>query len=146
MKPNSRWPPSSATRAMPEDKLTWEVEGKGRSALEQPQECAMSAAFFASILEQTELEPDFFDKARQTYRTWTTIDACEQHAKANTERLFAAIRNVPDDALHNEVELPGTNGQTDTNFNVVSFQNWHFTYHNGQISFIETLYGDKESH
>jgi uncharacterized damage-inducible protein DinB len=133
-------------RAVPEDKLDWKVEGNGRSVLEQVQECSMSAQLFANFLEQKPEGAADYESMMETAASWTTIDVCEQKARANTEALFEVIRNTVDDELQMEVELPNSGGFKTTKLDIMGFQNWHSTYHRGQICFIQTLYGDNESH
>jgi uncharacterized damage-inducible protein DinB len=129
-------------RAMPEDKLTWHVEGKGRSALDQLQECAMTPLMFIGFLENKPEESDMIEKMKNMQATWTSIDECEQHAKANTEKLLNLIRNFPDDELETMIEIPGSNGHKASCSEIMGFQQWNLVYHRAQINFIQTLYGD----
>ena len=134
-------------RAMPEEKLEWKPLDIGRSVLDQLQECAQVSYIFRGVLETRE-PPKVTEEVAlrdiEERSQWKTIDACEAKAKESTEKLFEAIREFPDDDVSGGIEFaPGYE------VNVTTIMSWHYqnlAYHLGQISYIQTLYGDMDPH
>jgi uncharacterized damage-inducible protein DinB len=133
-------------RAMPDDKLMWKVEGKGRTVIDQLQECATSPHTFIRFLNNEEVGPKLWESLKEQQAAWITIDMCEEHAKKNTGELLDLIGDFPEESLYDKVTLPFGDGYETTYADVMSYQNWHFAYHDAQISFIQTLYGDMAMH
>lgn len=135
-----------AARAMPPEKLEWRPLEMGRSALDQLQECAQALQFAPAMIRNEGslvLTPEFLEQARQERRTWTALEVCEQHARANALVFYEAVRALPDSSLPQLVELPfGTFRMSEILFG----QYWNMLYHYGQINYIQTLYGDYEMH
>ena len=133
-------------RAMPEDKLTWKPMENGRTALDQLQECAYTPLFFVGVLD-TSQALDASEEAREkraAERAKWSVDECEQHCKANNEIYFELVKNLPDSELGKEIDMPW--GETATIGDAIGFQYWNLVYHQGQINYIQTLYGDFEHH
>lgn len=134
-------------RSTEADKLNWKPMDLGRSALDQLQECAQSPLFFSRVLESREffqLDPQFLEEIKAVRAGWTTIEQCEEKMNENHEALFNTIREFPDEDLENSIKLPW--GQTATMADLMMFQYWNLVYHQGQINYIQTLYGDLEMH
>ncbi|MCW3059839.1 MAG: hypothetical protein JWQ02_1660, partial [Capsulimonas sp.] len=68
---------------------------------------------------------------------WETLEAL---LRTNTERFCAAVRDLPDDRLNEEVELPFTPGKFPISF-TVSYCYWNMSYHEGQINYIASILG-----
>lgn len=137
-----------AVRGMPEDKLTWKPLDMGRSALEQLQEVAQSPLWAVGLLKtmKFEADPERYEKMRIEREGWTTVDECEKFAWQNAELMFEAIRCFPSDRLGEAVHLPFRGGMDMTAYQIMSLMIWNATYHEGQICYIQTLYGDKDMH
>jgi hypothetical protein len=134
-------------RAMPEDKLEWKPSETARTALDQIQECAYTPLIFIPILVNRASEPfDMakFEEMRAIRRQWTTIDECERVFWENTNKLFDVIRQVPDTDLDVQVQMPW--GSSEPLATVLLIHFWNLVYHQGQISYIQTIYGDREMH
>jgi uncharacterized damage-inducible protein DinB len=133
-------------KAMPEDMLTWSVEDLAQTALGILRECARSPLAYIAFLEHRALYLQEFEKLKKSSESWSTIDEIEQEAFMNSDKLYAAIRNVPDNDLESTIQLAGTDGQEMKYIEIMGLQYWHLSYHHGQISFIQTCYGDTEGH
>jgi len=134
-------------RAVPEDKLNWKPMDNGRTVLDQLQECAQSATFFAGLFNpesEQDLSPEATEARKRERQSWTTIDQCEAACNANSAPLYEAIRQIPDERLEETIELPW--GETATIADALAFQYWNLVYHHGQINYLQTLYGDFEMH
>lgn len=133
-------------RAMPDDKLNWKVEAKGRTVIEQLQECATSPHTFIRFLKDEPVGQELWEALRVEQAAWITIEQCETHAQSNTDQLLETIRVFPDASLYDKVTLPFGDGYETTYAEVMGYQADHFSYHYAQISFIQTLYGDMAMH
>lgn len=137
-----------AIRAMPEDKLQWEPLDMGRSAMEQFQEVAQSPLWAVGLLKtmKFELDPERMEKMRAEREAWTTVDQCENAARENAELLFDSIRSFPSEDMGKTIHLPFRGGMDMTVLQIMSLMVWNCNYHEGQICYIQTLYGDKDMH
>lgn len=133
-------------RAVPVDKLHWSVEEKGRTVVEQLQECATSPHTFIRFLKNEPVGQELWEALRKEQAAWATIDQCEAHAKLNTAELIDVISAFPDASLFSKLTLPFGDGYETTYAEVMGYQADHFAYHYAQISFIQTLYGDMAMH
>ena len=137
-----------SARAMPEDKLTWRAGEDCRTALEYLQECAQSLKWPETLLnlDKRPLGPEAFEAARQERAGWTSLQACEDAARANLPTTLAYIRDYPEGDLDRVIELPFMPDLKMTVLEILCSPYWNATYHLGQINFIQLMYGDKEMH
>lgn len=136
-------------RSVPQDKVEWQPLDNGRTVLDQLQECAQVPKFYQAILEQRkfpDVDESFFEESKALRQQWKTIDECEKHCQENSEQLFAAIRNFPDDELNTKVMLPFGGGMERALADIIMAHCSNLQYHIGQINYIQTLYGDLETH
>ena len=132
-------------RAMPADKVVWQPMEKGRTALSQLQECATICGLSIYTLTNFALAPDFreaFDRERAEIDTAEKAIARLEESSAKLAEIIAAY---PDGDLDRTVQmpwLPHPSSMADLMF----MNYWNAAYHVGQISYIQTLYGDNESH
>jgi hypothetical protein len=122
------------------DKIDWKPLDKGRSALDQVQECAGMAVFGAQIME-TQSVPPFdsavFEKFRKEYASPDKAVALLRDA---TERFATAIEAFPTEKLNDKVTLPfGPNGMEKSFGEVAMMAYWNTVYHEGQVNYIQTL-------
>lgn len=136
-------------RAVPADKLEWSPLDQGRTVLDQLQECAHAPTWFAHILIHRvapPMTPEDFQKSREARKQWKTIDECEKVCAENGEELYAAVRAVPEADFKQTISLPFGEGFTMSLMEIMAMHHWNAVYHYGQVSYIQTLYGDKEMH
>ncbi len=127
---------------LPEDKRGWKPEEKARSAQNQFAECALLNGYTASLVETHQfpisgsaMDVFFRDMAETEALPWDQLHA---RLLENTEKVAAAIRATPDDALPIEITMPWgvqTLGQ------ILAYPNWNMAYHEGQINYIASLLG-----
>ena len=136
-----------SAKAMPEEKLTWKPLETGRSVLDQLQECAHVNYIFRKVLETRQppnLTQEDIEQGIEERSKWNTIDECEKKANENSEKLFAVIRDLSDEDVVSTVEFG-----PDQKIKLMTAMSWHYqnlAYHLGQISYIQTLYGDMDPH
>lgn len=135
--------------AMPAEKQQWKPPSDGRSAHEQVLECAVINGMAAKIFTDQAF-PNFetmdwggmFGKAAAQNDTTEKLIATLEKATAD---LVAATKAFPADKLGEMVTVP-FDGSVHTWAEVIFFPYWNMTYHEGQINYIQLLYGDKEYH
>lgn len=136
-------------QAMPADKLQWQPLEQARSAHEQVLECAVINNMAAGIFRDQAF-PNFetmdwggmFGKAAAENDTTQKLIAS---LEKGTAELVAAIKTFPAEKLGETVMVP-FDGSTRTWAEVLMFPYWNMTYHEGQINYIQLLYGDKGYH
>ncbi|NLI00558.1 MAG: DinB family protein [Chthonomonadales bacterium] len=132
--------------AMPADKQVWRPLDKGRSALEQVQECAVINGFFASILRDQAVPEMQWDAYKAACAALDTAEKAAEALSASAKQLVADIEAFPEDRLDATVTLPFHEGMVMTFAQIMFAAYWNMTYHTGQIAYIQTLYGDNEMH
>ncbi len=128
---------AAALLRLPEDKRGWSPGEKSRTALDQVAECAILNEYTAELIQTRTWQADWFAdfpaakvKAAQD---WGTLQARLQESAA---RVAAAIADVPDEALADEIQLFG---RTMALAEVMARSYWNMTYHEGQIVYIGSL-------
>jgi hypothetical protein len=131
--------------AVPQDKLAWKPLDGGRSVIEQAQELAKCPDWAYSIVSGAPM-PDMNEASVAEYKAeianWTTIDVCKAECQKRLEKLFQLYREMPDERLSETKWLPFSGGRDFSMIEMMSYPSWNFTYHAGQIAYIQTLYGD----
>lgn len=135
-------------RAVPDDKLNWKPFDSGRAALDLFCEAAntfkLAGDFVASKGEEKPLV-EKFKQLRAESANWTkqkALDAME----ANYAAFKAAFEALDAELLETPVTMPFGGGMT------LPFGVWAMIPHRtctsrfAQINYIQTLYGDMESH
>ena len=138
-----------AAKAVPADKQEWKPLDLGRSVLDQCRELAKTPDWAYDIIAG-EKEPDWsaegMAQQQKEMSTWTTVEQCEQECNKRLERYFNLVRGFPDEKLTTTKWLPYDGGRDFTVMEMMEYPRWNYGYHEGQIAYIQTLYGDKEMH
>lgn len=138
-----------AAEAFPSDRLEWSPAPTGRSALSMMQEAATSARWLLPLIESGSM-PAFDDHARREAAalraSYDDLPKCVAASLAGTGELCRAILALPDSQLEQEIQVPFGGGTMMTLADVSSLHYWNLVYHLGQLSYIQTLYGDLEMH
>lgn len=133
-------------RAMPPDKQTWRPLDAGRSALSIVQECAVLNRFFARTIRELKAPEWTWEQYNAECATLDTAEKALQALDDATQDLVAAIRSVSETDLTVEVALPFGEGFKTSLQDLLFFAHWNMTYHQGQLAYIQTLYGDMQMH
>ena len=123
------------------EKRGWEPEG-ARSARNVVAECAVMADGLAEIVVTGNITD--FDM-EQFYAKLAALDTDEKATaalKEGTAKLVAVINDLPNEKLDVPIESPWG---TYTTAAWAAHAMTHNSYHEGQINYIQTMYGDKES-
>jgi hypothetical protein len=128
-------------------KIDWMPLDEGRSVLDQCREMAMCPKWAETIISGDNM-PEWNEEAAAAIKAeqeqWKSVDDCEAECNRRLESLFEVFRNMPDEKLNETKWLPYDGGRDFTMAEMMDYPHWNFTYHLGQISYIQTLYGDKE--
>ncbi len=133
-------------QAMPEDKLSWQPLGEGRSALNQAAEIGFINGFMAQIVADQAVPEFNRDEYMRTRNETDTLHAALALMGENTDKLVTACKGLPEEKLDDTITLPFLGGMKKALAEVMLMPYWNMTYHLGQINYIQTLYGDKEMH
>jgi hypothetical protein len=136
-------------KAVPADKIEWKPLDSGRSVLDQAREMAKCPDWAYEIISSNE-KPEFNEeKMAETQKElaqWTSIEQCERECMSRLDRLFGLFSTITDAQLTDTKWLPFDGGRDFTVAEMMDYPRWNFTYHLGQIAYVQTLYGDKEMH
>jgi hypothetical protein len=131
-------------RAMPAEKTTWKPLDVGRDAVDQAVECAGFNLLGAKCLttrEDPKIDLAAFEQMKAENNTPEKALALLDRA---TTSLVAAIEAFPPEHLDDTVTMPW--GMKMTFAELLFLNYWNLVYHQGQIAYIQTLYGDREMH
>jgi hypothetical protein len=132
-------------RAMPDDKQGWQPLEKGRTALSQLQECAIIGGFTIYTLKNKALPPDFQEAFGRETAQLDTVDKAVARLEQQTAALAETIHALPNGDLELTVKMPWAE-EPKTLAELMFMTYWNTVYHIGQVSYIQTLYGDNEMH
>ncbi len=132
--------------AVPEGKLSWKPLDNGRSVLDLLGDAAQAPALCSAMLSGTgEYGPEVFKRMAQERAAWTRDEALQQ-LKANTAQLIEAINGLPEEKLDEPTTLPIGGGMTLPLGVWLLMAYRSFMSRTAQINYIQTLYGDFDSH
>ncbi len=135
-----------AVAKMPEDRIAWhpETEGnKGRDALDQALECAYLNEWVAKGYRTGDMPAiDWDDYKVATEARRNKADALAW-LQSSTQALSSAIAAFPADKIGDATTDPVHDGKATTwaDFAIDLFY-WNTVYHEGQVNYIQVLYGD----
>ena len=134
--------------ATPDDKMQWKPLDNGRTALDLLCDAAQTAAMTHKMLQSK----GDFKPSREVFQTmkaesagWSREHAMQQ-LQDNTAQLLETLRNVPDEVLEQPLHLPMGGGMTMPLGGWVMMTYRTFVSRMAQINYIQTLYGDFDSH
>jgi uncharacterized damage-inducible protein DinB len=131
----------TAVKKMPEDKQHWRPLDAGRSAFDQLKECAAAPDLFLVHLDPNHTPmAASYEELKTVQDSWTTLEEVETILRAQTQKLADIVRQFPSENLGEKRAMPW--GAEHTLAEIVAFHEWNMTYHVGQVSYIQTLYGD----
>jgi len=135
-------------KSVPADKIEWKPLDAGQSVLSMCRELAKCPDWAYELVAGVEADWSEEAQAKQKaeMETWDTVEKCEEVCKEKLGRLFALYADLPDARFAESKDLPfgpGGSMKTFTMAEMMDYPHWNFTYHLGQIAYIQTLYGDK---
>lgn len=132
-------------KAVPQDKLAWKPMDAGRNVLDLCQEMAMCPGWAVDLIEGKE-DADYEAEMQAMESKLSTLEGCETVCNERMSAFEACANGMSDDQLSNTKWLPYDGGRDFTFAEILAYPRWNMNYHLGQIAYIQTLLGDKESH
>jgi uncharacterized damage-inducible protein DinB len=133
-------------RAIPEDRAHWQPAPDARSVIDQLVECCLANSKWAQTLRtrvHTPLPTTFIEESN---RELQTITKATERLWDSTAQLAGVIRALTGPELGLPIQLPWKPEVTRTVAECCFHAYWNMAYHEGQISYIQTLYGDQEEY
>jgi hypothetical protein len=132
---NALW---RTVKAMPGDKLDWHPAKDARSAREILGEVVGVMPYSIAFVRDQKMPEMNMDGTK-----YPSLEAMEKRHRELVAEFIAEVKKFPEDKLSTVNELPW--GKM-TFLDVITYPYWNMMYHYGQIGFIQTMYGDKETH
>lgn len=129
--------------ATPPERYIWEPLDQGRTIHHQVVECCLANRKWTAILKSRSYADIGSVQAEEIYEAGKAPAVVIQQLRATAEELAQAILAIPDADLSIQI---------DTAWGPYSLARscmhacWNMMYHEGQINYIHTLYGDGEAH
>ena len=133
----------AAMTAMPEEKRNWRPLGAGRAVNELLLECILVNLKWAATLRNRDYTRVSSEVAVSLHAVVGASQELTEYLCRSTTELIDAIESVDNDELAEVIETP---------FGMYSLADccliayWNSVYHEGQINYIQTLYGDQARH
>lgn len=134
--------------AVPDDKLYWQPLDQGRCALDAFGEAAQTCAMITQLVQskgETKPSREMFAKMADERATWSKTDALDA-MNTNSAALYTAIGALSDEDLAMPITMPMGGGMTMPLGAWIMMAYRTFISRFAQINYIQTLYGDAESH
>lgn len=134
-------------RAMPEDWLEFQPGGKARSVMSMLRECAGLPAMLELHLRERPDKPMAEARVEAIWgpaKVCRTLDECEALCRANSDRLYAAMRETDLTNPHEKVMMPW--GKEFSLLQLLLDHYWNLTYHLGQVGMVQLMHGDDSYH
>ncbi len=140
----------STFAAVPDDKVTWRPAENSRSALDAFSDAAQTMYFTAKLVEskgedKPPMNREFFMQLRAERAQWTRQEALTQF-ELGWSRFKGALEPLTDEQLAMPVTMPIRGGMT------APLAIWVMMVYRtcisrfAQINYIQTMYGDLDSH
>lgn len=134
--------------AVPDDKLNWAPLDRGRTALDAFGDAAQTCQMIAGLVEskgENKPSAQMFAQMKSERADWTKADAVAA-MNTNAAALYTALGTLSEDDLAMPITMPMGGGMT------MPLSAWIMMAYRtlisrfAQINYIQTLYGDTESH
>lgn len=131
-------------KALPEAALTACPGGCARTPLDITAECTMINGYIVTALTGGSAARLSDDEKKAHFARFDTLDNALPLFQAEADRLLAAIDAVDDDRWGEMTAHPF--GHQDTLYSVASLPAIHMMYHDGQLTYNQTLHDDPVNH
>ena len=130
-------------QAMPTERLHWKPLSRGRSAMEQVIECVLVNKKWALTLRLGAYTRVPAETVEQLQSRCADNSRLSQLLQETADELAVIILSLPAEQLNGRITAPfGTYSVADC----CLLGYWNMVYHEGQINYIQTLYGDQSAH
>jgi hypothetical protein len=130
--------------ALPPDRSNASPGGCARGALNLVAECAMVNRFVADYLTSGEAKRLPPEQRNAHLASFDTPEKALAYLDAETRHLLAVIDGLDEATLGDVSDQPL--GRPMSRFAVAELPAVHMMYHDGQLNYLQTLYGDDQNH
>ncbi|HVL40460.1 MAG TPA: DinB family protein [Fimbriimonadaceae bacterium] len=131
-------------RHIPEDKLNVSPMGCARPPLEFVAECAGFNGLIARAIRGEAGEIPSQEQRRAYYASIDTFEKAQNALENSVEALASALEQATDADLLRTTAAPW--GEQVPIYRLASLCGYHMSYHDGQLNYIQCLYGDDKFH
>ena len=134
--------------SVPDDKMSWKPLDNGRAVLDLLGDAAQTAGMIAKLAQSRgEIKPSYeiFAQLKAERIDWTRDDGMRV-LEENTQKLYAAIGELSEAELMQPVTMEIGGGMTMPLSAWIMMAYRTFISRFAQINYIQTLYGDFDSH
>jgi hypothetical protein len=131
-------------RAVPEERRFWCPAAIARHTVEILAHCAASNTFLAAVIGEHALPYRTQEEEDAAIEACTNLDLAEMFLNRSVTAVCDAIATVSESRLSQQIAMPW--GERMTVALSLLSPSQHMRYHEGQINYIQTLYGDDEHH
>jgi uncharacterized damage-inducible protein DinB len=127
----------------PPDRLEWKPLDNGRTILDQLVECCIANRKWARILRNRTYSNLPREQVVATYAGLDSLEVIAARLRETVRELVEGIETVSDEDAGKKLDTewgPYTLGRC------CIHAYWNMVYHEGQINYVQTLYGDFEEH
>ena len=135
-------------QAVPDDKMTWKPLDNGRSVLDLLGDTAQTVGMIAELAQtRGEIKPSYekFAALKTERADWTPEHAMKS-LEENAQKLYTAIGELSEEELSQPVTMEIGAGMTMPLAGWIMMAHRTFISRFAQINYIQTLYGDFDSH
>lgn len=136
----------AAVKATPDERINWRPLPEARPILPQLVECCLANRMWANILQTRAHTVLPEGEATKAYKEIDSAVKAVEYIQETSDRVAEVIRNIPDTDLSAIVPFPWDTQRGIPIAECCFHTYWNLSYHLGQISYIQTLYGDNEEH
>lgn len=131
-------------RHLPDDKLNASPMGCARPPLELAAECAGYNNMIAGAIKGEPMEMPSPERIKAYYASIDTFDKAKEALETSSAALVSALNGASEEVLAGMATAPW--GETMPLYVLVGIAASHMSYHDGQINYIQCLYGDGAMH
>jgi len=132
---------AKTAREVPQDKIDWKPDPKGKSTREILEHLTGANHAFAALIRGESVPAS--DKQSFSIKPDQMDDAFAALHRSGLH-LSEAIAEVTDSQLEEQREMPW--GETWKMLRLISSPSSHISYHWGQLAYLQTLWGDQVDH
>jgi hypothetical protein len=129
---------------IPQDKLGVSPMGVARTALEFTAECGGFNGIAADVVRGADVDMPSEDERQAFYASVDTAEKGASLIRSSVDELILAIEEADEAALNRRIVAPW--GEPVTPYILAHIAASHMAYHDGQLAYIQSLYGDGEIH
>lgn len=130
--------------ALPKEKQNARPDGCARAPLHIVAECAAVNNMIARLLKGEAFQRPSPEEREAFLKSFDTAEKAVSFLEQETQTLLAAFETLDESTLGEETDSPL--GRPMTRFAIAELPAVHMMYHDGQLNYIQTLYGDDKMH